>query len=219
MGYLSPDVAAEGIDMNRERPFLGFPCPPEISSLFGADNAPNRVSIMVSSLGFLRADIDSIFISDHDLPPSGYRHFLDTFVKRFEDYRRIALRVYKTKQGFRTIGARSVLSPCRNSRMLYESDCDERYTLMSIEANRYSCRLTPKLLRLGLHWSMPQYLKFRKNGMDAEMSMLFEKYAQTSRDVAVCSFVSGPLSDEPSIAEFIDFHDKLTKAHESLPLA
>ena len=203
--------------MNKGRPFLGFPCPKEISSLFGADNAPNRVSIMVSSLGFLRADIDSIFISDHDLPEG--HQFLDTFVKKFEDYRRIALRVYKTKQGFRTIGVRSVTPPCQNSRMFYESECDERYTLVSIEANRYSCRLTPKPLRLGLPWSMPQYLKFRKNGMNTEMRMFFEEYAQNSRDVAVCSFVSGPLSEEPPIAEFIDFHDRLTKAYESLPLA
>ena len=211
-------MAAAAIDMNKQRLSLGFPCPKEISSLFGADKAPSGARIMVSSLGFLRADIDSIFIADHDLPEVR-PHFLDLFLKRFEDYRRITLRVYKTKQGFRTIGARSVPPPCRNSRMLFESDCDERYTLMSIEANRYSCRLTPKPLRLGLRWSQPQYSKFRENGMDAEMRLFFEKYARASREVAVCSFVSGPLSEEPPIAEFIEFHDKLTKAHEALPLA
>lgn len=203
--------------MVKQKTSWGVSCPPDIRGLFDTLNAP--VDIMVSSKGFLRADNDRIFMSDHDMPDPHCRCFYEHTLAPLEQHRRILFRVYKTKKGLRTIGLRSVPAPRDNSRMFRESDCDENYAQVAKESNRYSCRLTPKPVRLGLVWKTADYLRFREKGADPEFLDFFRTYSALCGGYSVCSFMSGPLSEEPSINAFIEFHDRVTKAHKSLPLA
>ena len=195
----------------------GVPCPPDIRGLFDILNAP--VDIMVSSKGFLRADNDQIFMGDNDMPESHCRYFCEYILAPLEKHRHILFRVYKTKKGLRTIGLRSVPVPRENYRMFCESECDDNYAKVAKESNRYSCRLTPKPVRLGLVWNTSEYLHFRKNGPTSEFLEFFTKYSALCSSYAVCSYLKGPMPTEEPIASFIRFHDSITKAHESLPLA
>jgi hypothetical protein len=198
----------------------GFKAPDTISSLFvNSNEVPQNAELMVSSLGFLRADVDNVFIADHDFLGSRREEFLQTVVPSMEAMRRMSLRIYATARGLRSIGGRLVCSPRIHSALLYEADCDEQYVTVSIETNRYSCRLTPKPARLGFQWGPSQYLRCRDEGANGDARQFFTNYAHAARNFGVCSYVSGPMPTEEPLATFIRFHDSVTRAHEPLPLA
>lgn len=204
--------------MVNQKTSWGVPCPSDLRGLFKVPEA--NADIMVSSKGFLRADTSCIFIGDHDLPESHSLNFHKHTLVSLEQQLGILFRTYRTRKGFRTIGLCAVRPPRKTSSMLlYSSECDERYVTVAKETNRYSCRLTPKPQRLGLKWKTADYLCFRDKGLDCKFLDFFRTYSELCSGYSVCSYISGPLSQDPNINEFIAFHDRVTKAHEILPLA
>jgi len=195
----------------------GLPCPTEIAKLLGVTDSP--VDISVSSKGFLRADLSDIYVSDNDMPRSQCLSFCAGMVPIMEEQYRMKLRVYETKRGLRIIGMSRVPCPQKNLAMLYSSGNDRNYVRVLQECNTYSCRLTAKPIRLGLTLGAKGWMRLHEKKLNQKLIDFFQEYAELNSKYATCSYMYGGASNDPEISRFLEFHDRVCKANENLPLA
>ena len=132
------------------------------------------------------------------------------------------VRVYRTKAGLRYLVSQPALSPgsVESEEAMRSLGCDPRYIQLCRVQRCYRARLTPKPWRCGLN--RPQSI-YPWHSVSAEQSMRQWEtdYVVAIQEFATCEFITvlGPTEIPTSAAQFIQVHDRLTKADSSLPLA
>jgi hypothetical protein len=133
----------------------------------------------------------------------------------------ISVRLYETHSGFRGIITSSLFNPRDDASqmLLHELGADPLYARLCKVQGTFRARLTPKFWRLGLS---PPFLERHRSGFTPTVAPgWLERYAQASRDRAVCRFVAqfGPEASDPTVQAVIALHDARCRTGQALELA
>ena len=165
-------------------------------------------------LGFSPSELE---VARRECKQIRYRQLRD----QFKDLRMLSARLYETHNGFRAIITSSLFDPAEEvaQALMREFACDPLYTRLCRVQGTFRARLTPKYWRLNLP---KPFLEPHRSGFTPQVQTgWLERYAQASRDRAVCRFVAefGRETSDPIIREVVALHDSRCNAHLVLELA
>ncbi len=142
--------------------------------------------------------------------------------KWVDEHANVAVRIYRTYAGVRILFISNTYDPIREDTLnvLTELSCDPLYIRLCQTQGSFRARLTPKPWRIGMDrcrvaWP-PETEKLRK-----AYSRWVLEYTKKCEPYATCRYIDtyGSSYPLPEISSIIEYHDKVTKAQSSLPLA
>lgn len=129
----------------------------------------------------------------------------------------MALRLYETSKGVRVIVSGRLFDPrsSETQELFRRFNADRLYAYLCKKQNCFRARLTPKPSRAKC--STPKVSYPRTPDEQAALDKWLAGYNQSSASFSVCRFIDSigmPLDNA-----IVSFHDSITKAHTTLPLA
>lgn len=151
------------------------------------------------------------------------RKRIEAFVATHNDWH---LRIYRTPNGFRLLAMHQLFDPRSKEvdQAFRALHVDRTYVVMCQKQNCFRARLTAKPWRVGID----EHLKPRPGVWPIDASRLPERirwvdeYESTSANFSACRFemaVGATQSVSSVVRQVADFHDRICRANDGLPLA
>jgi hypothetical protein len=131
-------------------------------------------------------------------------------------------RIYRTAAGFRVLATSNAFDPdsAKALRLMNSVGSDWHFSRLCATQHCFRARLTPKPWRCGVKRPPNPFPRHSIDEQRCFDAWLLE-YEPACRDRATCRFLEhvGPASIHECVAPIVEFHDRHTRALESLPLA
>lgn len=150
-------------------------------------------------------------------PERAKQKLLAAFEKKAASYRGLSFHVYETYNGFRAIvtGRDFQADSADTKRMFRDFQVDPTYAYFCLRQQCFRARLTPKAFRMKCKTHRVVYP--RNEEEEARHREWVAVYEEACKRFGVCRFVR--TLGTGSRTAVIDFHDRVTKAHEAATLA
>ena len=226
---LSANVANGGEAWNNEYGYPRNPLREEIIQEFSADDVTNIVTR--NSYGALILNTDKVVIVDADIPQEGLVQSIKRLfggkaenedavsdkLKAAASAMNCAMRIYRTRAGFRGIVTDRVCTPDDPfvARLFGVAGADPQYSKLCDVQKSFRARLTPKPWRIDL--PKPPPFPREDPAEVAAFDSWLSHYGNAVENYSTCRFVESVGGDQviPAVNDVLKVHDALSGAHET----